>query len=303
VETVGHIPVSDLVKGYRRHLGLDVSACFSGMDKLLEKHCAKCDLRYFLPVVTGDERFYATLSAKNWYYMEEKPEFAMARRYVGRDDRVLEAGAGRGAFARNCPGGYRGLEFNRAAAEQAKRDGVEVLVEPLEAHAARHAGAYDVTCAFQVLEHVADPRGFVGMLARLTRPGGRIIVSVPNEDGLPGETMNAFLNLPPHHVTRWSPRALTALSEGAGLALEAIEYESVASFHLGWHVAQRLCRRIAPGLVARPGRRVRMDRRGYLAWRTLWLLGAVSARFLRPLFRSSAKTARGHTAIAIMRKA
>lgn len=302
VAEAGGLSVNDLVAGYRRFFKLDVSACFIGLDRLLEKHCRSCDLRYFWPVVTGDERFYASLSSRSWYYMEEKPEFILAQRYLKPSDRVLEAGAGRGAFAQYCPGEYVGLEFNQAGAERAKQEGIHVRVETLESHAEHHAGAYDVSCAFQVLEHVADPRGFVSMLALLTRPGGRIILSVPSEDSFPGETLNAFLNLPPHHVTRWTEKALIALGATASLKLEAIEHEPLADYHLGWYLAQQLYRGLAPSLVARPGHRTRLDVKGYMLWRSLWLLGAMSARLLKPWVARSAKAARGHSLLAVLRK-
>ena len=301
-EAVGEVAVADLVKGYRIRFRIDVSPRFAGTERLLEIHCPRCDLRYFSPVITGDEAFYEALSRLDWYYMDEKSEFAIARRYIGARDRVLEVGAGRGAFARHCPGGYVGLEFNPVAVRQARKNGIGIDMELLESHARRHPGAYDVACAFQVLEHVAEPRAFVEQLAAVTRPGGQVIVSVPSEEGLPGRTLNDFLNLPPHHVTRWSDRALSSVCAGAGLSLKVIEHEPVADYHLGWYAALRLCRSLAPGLTGGPGHRLRLDTSGYLAWRALWLVGALSARLLRPLLRTAARAECGHTAVAIMQR-
>lgn len=304
VSAAGQIAVADVVTGYRRRFGLDVSCQFAGLRSLTELHCPDCDLRWFWPLVTGDESFYRELAAHAWYYMHEKPEFAIARRYIEPADAVLEAGAGRGAFAAQCRAArYVGLEFSPAAIEQARQSGVNVIAEPVENHAATHPGTYDVCCAFQVVEHVSDPRGFVRSMAAATRPGGLVIVSVPSELGVPGRTINDFLNLPPHHVTRWTDHALAALARSAELSIEAVEHEPVADYHLGWHLALRLYEFLAPRLLAGPGNRVRMGFADYAIWRALWLMGGVSARVLRPII-SGADSPRGggHTVVAVMRK-
>ncbi len=44
-----------------------------------------------------------------------------------------------------------------------------------------HSSTFDVTLAGQVLEHLPDPLQGLQELVRITRPGGRIFVSVPNE--------------------------------------------------------------------------------------------------------------------------
>lgn len=303
VLAVGDIAVADLIRGYRKRFGLDVSDQLGETAALSELNCQDCDLRFFSPVLTGDESFYQALAARRWYYMERKPEFAIARRFIRATDSVLEVGAGRGAFAADCAGGYVGLEFSSAAVAQARRSGANVIVEPVEAHSAAHAGAYDVCCAFQVLEHVVDPKKFVDSMAVATRPGGRVIISVPNEGGLPGRTINDFLNLPPHHVTRWTDRALTALANGAGMSIEAIEHEAVADYHLGWYLALGLFRSLAPHLVAGSGNRVRLGIADYTLWRTLWLLGRIGALALRPLIAGTDRLrGRGHTVVAVMRK-
>jgi 2-polyprenyl-3-methyl-5-hydroxy-6-metoxy-1,4-benzoquinol methylase len=41
--------------------------------------------------------------------------------------------------------------------------------------------SFDVVLCTEVLEHVPDPAVVVAELARVTKPGGRVIVSIPNE--------------------------------------------------------------------------------------------------------------------------
>lgn len=73
-----------------------------------------------------------------------------------------------------------------------------------------------------------------------------MIVSVPNEDSFMGAESNNLLNLPPHHVTRWTPSALRRAGERAGLRTEAIECERLSDLHVKSYarcVAQAAVRR------------------------------------------------------------
>jgi ubiquinone/menaquinone biosynthesis C-methylase UbiE len=42
-------------------------------------------------------------------------------------------------------------------------------------------GSFDIVLCTEVLEHVPDPAAVVAELVRVTKPGGRVIVSIPNE--------------------------------------------------------------------------------------------------------------------------
>jgi 2-polyprenyl-3-methyl-5-hydroxy-6-metoxy-1,4-benzoquinol methylase len=44
-------------------------------------------------------------------------------------------------------------------------------------------GRFDAVVASEVLEHIPDPRAFLGMLARCLKPGGLLILTVPNGYG------------------------------------------------------------------------------------------------------------------------
>ena len=42
-------------------------------------------------------------------------------------------------------------------------------------------GSADLVCAVEVIEHLENPRAFVRELLRLTKPGGFVIVTTPNQ--------------------------------------------------------------------------------------------------------------------------
>jgi SAM-dependent methyltransferase len=67
--------------------------------------------------------------------------------------------------------------------------GVEIDTEAREAAQARGfavssslpaSGQFDVTCALQVIEHLAKPGEMLAAMRRLTKPDGRIVLGVPN---------------------------------------------------------------------------------------------------------------------------
>jgi SAM-dependent methyltransferase len=58
-----------------------------------------------------------------------------------------------------------------------------VLIDDLERTA--HHGAYDAIYCMEVLEHVIDPAAMLQTFTRLLAPGGRLVISVPIETGIP----------------------------------------------------------------------------------------------------------------------
>ncbi|MET0567570.1 MAG: methyltransferase domain-containing protein, partial [Hyphomicrobiaceae bacterium] len=88
-----------------------------------------------------------------------------------------------------------------------------VVRQELSDHASRNPGAYDVVTAFQVIEHVPDPKAFSRMLVQLLRPGGVLVLCAPLHPSPLTEIPNFLLNAPPHHLTWWNRRAMQTLAD------------------------------------------------------------------------------------------
>ena len=141
---------------------------------------------------------------------------------------MLDVGWGQGScLARSAARGATGtgIEFNTKAGEIARSKGVEILPELLSDHRQKRSNYYDVVTSFQVLEHVTDPRDFIEGCIKVLKPGGSLIIGVPNDDGFLGQDDDAVLNMPPHHMTLWNRASLTALAAKVDITLEQIEFE------------------------------------------------------------------------------
>lgn len=103
----------DLVMLYKKMTGRDFSHLFI-TNTIDYCQCQNCHVKFFNPIVTGDENFYNVLQKFEWYYMEDKYEYSIASKYILSENpngKVLEIGAGKGAFKKFLPsvgGGIQG---------------------------------------------------------------------------------------------------------------------------------------------------------------------------------------------------
>lgn len=219
LRVVHEIKVEQLIAGYKDRIGIDISQAFPNMEKL---YCIRDDetsLSFFNPMVFGDETFYKALAAKQQnYYPANKQEFLISKAAVFDGARICEIGAGMGHFVQHIPTAkYVGLELSGAAVEGGRALGRNLLREDVYDFANHNVEAFDATCAFQVLEHVANPLRFLEAAASMTKAGGKIIVSTPNGEGYIARSRD-LLNLPPHHYTWWEDRTWYWVKEKLGFS-------------------------------------------------------------------------------------
>lgn len=86
-------------------------------------------------------------------------------------------------------------------------------------------GYADTVIARHILEHMLDPLTTLRQWAKVLKPGGRLIVAVPNQALLSSIPMNI------EHVHAWDPPALKTLLEAAGLTIsEQLDAQNNISF-------------------------------------------------------------------------
>ncbi len=225
--------IADWLSAYQ----IDISAELSGFEQILLYRCNRTGLKFFSPSeVQGTAKLYERLQGFEWFYIPEKWEHNIAIRSLRKTDRVLEVGAGKGAFVAKCKQqgiDIVGLELNRAAILEAEKQALPVRSDDLSLFVEERGASFDAVCTFQVLEHVAQPRDFLGQMIKALRPGGSLMVSVPNNDSFLGYDYN-LLDMPPHHMTQWNKRSLSSLPSFFPLKIREIHYEPLAPYHVGY---------------------------------------------------------------------
>lgn len=79
--------------------------------------------------------------------------------------------------------------------------------------------AVDVTCSFQVIEHVHDVAGYLASLGRVTRPGGTILLATPNRLTF---TPDSDVPVNPFHHVEFTAGELVSTVAAAGLEVRSL---------------------------------------------------------------------------------
>lgn len=231
-EFIENIDRKYLIKLYKKLTGKSFNNL---LDRRLEFYrCASCGLKYFYPLIVGDEDFYASLQLIDWYYMSDKAEYQFAKKYVKKDDIVLDVGCGKGAFAehlKDLDAQFIGLEFSTNAYELARKKGLNVRCESIQDYADANPKSVDIVTSFQVIEHVSCIKSFFEAKLQVLKPGGKMIITVPSEDSFLSLVTNGALNMPPHHVSRWPDNVFFYLEEHYNIKLVEIYHEPLQEIH------------------------------------------------------------------------
>jgi len=243
VELVRNLSPSEIEKRWQSSMGIDVGKGFSSLSEIQHWRCLETGLEFYTPSeAAGDSSLYEQLQSHDFYYMDDKWEFLKALSFLKPGEKVLEVGIGFGAFLRQVTEkgiDIAGVELNADAAERVRQKGYRVFEADLESLADLHGDAvYDAICSFQVLEHVSEPRSFLEGMIRLLKPGGRLILSVPNAEVMRkvDPLYKDLLDQPPHHVAHWDAKVFRSLENFLPLRVAEVCYEPLQIYHVDWFV-------------------------------------------------------------------
>jgi 2-polyprenyl-3-methyl-5-hydroxy-6-metoxy-1,4-benzoquinol methylase len=175
------------------------------------------------PPLRGLSRRLLALAATPWLRPDADSMTALPYRGAGR---LLEYGCGCGWYGhrmRQLGWDVTAMDFSADACAVAARFGLKTIVGTLP-HPQVAAEAFDVVTMGAVLEHVHWPHRVIAAAAEALRPGGSLVVSVPN---LASWGFRAFgpdwwgLQLP-HHLLHFTPATLTRLLEAHGLHVDRL---------------------------------------------------------------------------------
>lgn len=218
-KAVDSFDISTIIDGYKKDIGISVAHYFADEKPLQLYECPDTGLRFFSPAtMAGDGDFYQTLEDRQGYYDDWKWDYETAYPFIKPNSKVLDIGCGRGAFIKklqkekNCT--VQGLELNPSAYRNLQQQNIPVEMKTIEEYASLHKNEYDAVVFFQVLEHIANIKSFLDSAIDCLKPGGTLIIAVPNnEPYLYGFEKYNWLNLPPHHMGWWNKKSLTNLAK------------------------------------------------------------------------------------------
>jgi SAM-dependent methyltransferase len=181
----------------------------------------------------------AELDQRHWWYRARRLVLAtLIRRKAPPPPgaRLLEIGCGTGHNLGMLGefGAVDGLELDAQARTFAEeRLGRPVMSSPLPELSGVPEHNYDLVGAFDVIEHIADDRAALESIARLLKPGGKFVMTVPAH-----QWMWSAHDVVNHHKRRYSKSALRRLIEQSPLRLQSIGYFNSVLFPVA--VAERM---------------------------------------------------------------
>ncbi len=237
--------------------------------------CCRCELIYLNPRVSPErlDAYYGESSLLprgpttwgRWSSFAEEDQrrtdrtrvkWALKVARLGMGTAVLDVGCGRPTFLEMLVDrtGARGvgLDVNDGGwtqdSERWGMAGLELHRGTLQQVAIE--GLFDLACMWHELEHDYDPMDTLRRLHALTRPGGALLVEVPNYDSLTRRLHGsswAGLHTPRHTVV-FTPATLRAMLERAGWNVERqMSYGTLDPYVLWWLGRQEVRGRLLDG--------------------------------------------------------
>ena len=223
----GHGGSTPRVTGWDRMCGVQ------GDYTLVE--CDRCGFLYLSPRpdaveiarhYPADYPFYGSFYDQS-SYIQAIGKYEMNKRYQvtanaavgGRD--VLDVGCSVGDFLATMRGhgwSVRGVEPDAGSAAQAREQhGIDVFNGYLD-DAPFEPGSFDAVTMWEVLEHTPRPVDTLRQIFELLRPGGAVVLSVPNRDSWQSRAFgtNWIGNDFPRHFSVFSPRHMRQAMRTAG---------------------------------------------------------------------------------------
>src|SRR5204862_30012 len=126
-------------------------------------------------------RSYEDHRHRGYHRMIDELELGLVRQY-GRDRDVLEAGCGTGLLLKEAAQVARsavGFDLSRGMLHQARARQLKVVQASIT-HVPLPSASFDLVYSMKVLAHIPPIEAAIAELARLTRPGGHLLLEFYN---------------------------------------------------------------------------------------------------------------------------
>lgn len=215
------------------------------------RRCRRCDHHFTVPVLGPDEigayyaeAYYGNKNKRFNPLMEGLVAWFAARRAVAlgryaKVGKVLDIGCGRGltlAALRDMGWQTRGCEFSQTAATRAK-ELLNLDVDHGGFDSNNYAdGEFDAVILWHVYEHLADAGEAMKTFQRIIKPGGILVIAVPNFDSLQAQATRYgwfHLDMPRHYSHFGAPWLREHLPKG-GFRVLGENHASLEQNPYGW---------------------------------------------------------------------
>lgn len=175
------------------------------------------------------------IEAAHWWYIgRRRIVFDWVRRLSDAPrPRILDLGCGTGFNLEHLPELFPcdvvGADISGEALEFCRARHLRAVVQADAARPPFRDASFDLVLALDVIEHVQDDERALSALARLLRPGGRLVIFTPAFQFLWSEHDRAS-----HHFRRYTSRELDAKLAAAGFLVEKLSYANTLLFPLVW---------------------------------------------------------------------
>ena len=192
-------------------------------------HCRDCEVRFWWPLRYPGKDFYESSymfdiiekRKTSWYHKQflKKPPIEKGI--------LLDIGCGQGEFlgATLKKGGFNlwGLDISKKNIDFIKKTYKidKVFNETLDSFCEKKdIPQFDAVTLFEVIEHLANPKEVIENIKKIIKPGGSLILSMPNRDRLGGTKED--WDYPPNHLFQWNKKSISSFLISHGFEISNI---------------------------------------------------------------------------------
>ncbi|MBI1248403.1 methyltransferase domain-containing protein [bacterium] len=172
-------------------------------------------------------RYYKSAAVPKWKHTARNARIAgqritMVQSLAPKGAAVLDVGTGSGEllYVGNRHGyKMQGIEVDHAYSQFGRQSyGVKIINQSL-LHASLPDNHFDVVTCFHVLEHLADPAAALRKIAATLKPGGYLLLEVPNVESLDARFSQKWH---PGHLFHFNCPTIAALANVCGLETQTV---------------------------------------------------------------------------------
>ena len=167
------------------------------------------------------ERFSKSAERVSRFFRTQRASYV--ERVLGRKGSILDVGCGRGIMINELhKRGWQvaGTQVSDTAGSFIRKTfGIDCFIGELP-HAPFSRHSFDIVTMWHVLEHLRDPLLYLRCCRDLLRPGGYLLIEVPNAAGWSAKmTKTAWMGWDPlHHLHHYTPSTMRIALQKAGFS-------------------------------------------------------------------------------------